>query len=627
MWVIQVVIYHFAHPFACGICRAGVANPIPSAISLDEARKFLGQLPQGAALIDPDPSRCLCANAPFQSTFGLDGPEGPLPEGLQPRLPGLRRYPTSSGERLVRVSAFPLVEHPGALLLQESQPGLETALSEAVQWAFPIGVAWIDLVTDRIVLINQPFWSAWRLPLARQPDRGSALRATCRGHALQTDSLDEAWPSTGAAPGRFADVPLTDGRALRLAAFDPPNSERRWVLVEDVTEPRQERIALRQDELRAQESQRLESLSVLAGGIAHDFNNLLLVILTNADLLRDHTELDADIQLAVADIRVAAERASDLSAKMLAYSGRGHMAHIRTDICEVVDGVIAELPSYGGPIPERARPGEPLVVIGDPDQLRQLFKAILLNAQESVGVSAIRIACQRRFWSPEALSALNLGDQLVSGTFVTVTVTDDGQGVDDLVLPRVFDPFFSTRGPSRGLGLAAAVGIARGHGGTVHLDSERGRGATVTVVLPAVQAHGRPTSSTSGPRSAVETGTVLLVDDESLVRRSARQALEQAGFRVLEAENGAQALELFAASPDRFDLIIMDISMPGPPGDLVAREMRSLTDRPVPLVLSSGYRPRVELGETGVADRFLQKPYRRSELVQTARELLGLEER
>ena len=115
---------------------------------------------------------------------------------------------------------------------------------------------------------------------------------------------------------------------------------------------------------------------------------------------------------------------------------------------------------------------------------------------------------------------------------------------------------------------------------------------------------------------------MLLVDDESLVRRSARQALEQAGFQVVEAENGEQALELFSNERERFDLVIMDVSMPGPPGDLVAQQMRSMSEPSVPLILSSGYRPQLELGTSGVADVFLQKPYRRSELVQTAYRLL-----
>ena len=482
---------------------------------------------------------------------------------------------------------FPVEGHPEALLLQETS--LEPSVSDSLR-LLPLGLAWIDLRSDRALLINDGFWKAWPLPGDRRPDLATKLRAECRGYVLDSDDFDRAWPKASVGTGTLAQIALTDGRRLEIATLDRP-PHHRWLFA---------RVAESvgpdgPDELNAPqlgaESQRLESLAVLAGGIAHDLNNLLLVVIANAELLRD--EGDESIQTAVADIRVAAERASDLSGKMLAYSGHGHMVAVPTEILSVVESVIAETvpdSSHGARL-ALSDNAERAAVNGDKEQLNQLLKAVLLNALESDGAQRVTVDCEVTVWTPQALSRLYLGEQLVSGPYVSVLVRDDGEGIDESVLPRVFDPFFSTRGMSRGLGLAAAAGIARSHGGTISIRSTRGQGAEARILLPLLQPRERTPSNVTAPRSAAHEGTILLVDDESLVRRSARQALEQAGFQVVEAENGEQALTLFSRQPERFNLVIMDISMPGAPGDLVAKEMRSLTETPVPLILSSGYRP------------------------------------
>ncbi len=593
-------------------------------MSLNVARVFVDRLPQAAALIAPHSGQCLHANNLFIAQMSLGGPTDLLPAGVPWSTPGVFTWRRSDGHISIRVSALPIVEDAEALLVQESPPSLSTPVADALKASFPLGIAWIDRTSDHAVLVNESFWSVWRLPPGRQTDVGAKLRTACRGLALSGEDFDGAWPADRGGDGRFIDVALTDGRTLRLATFNG-SPQHRWVVAEDVTEPKQRRLAVHASELREQESQRLESLSVLAGGIAHDFNNLLLVILTNAEILREASDLEAGLQSAVDDIRLAAERASELSAKMLAYSGRGHMNNVQLDFGRTLDAVVQEVEARGHDDVEiRVEPVDgDSAVSGDPNQLRQLFKAVLLNAVESDGTSSVISRCEVRPWTTEELSRLYLGDRLVSGPYVTVTIVDDGEGIDPAALPRIFDPFFSTRGPSRGLGLAAATGIARGHGGTVDVQSVRGQGAKVRVLLPVAHAPPAPTANTVAAHPSGTGGTVLLVDDESLVRRSARQALEQAGFQVVEAENGDDALELFSKQPDRFNLVIMDISMPGPPGDLVAQQIRDMTDPPVPLVLSSGYRPSLDLGEHGVADSFLQKPYRRAELIDTIRRLLS----
>ena len=551
---------------------------------------------------------------------GLTAPTDPLPADV---LPG-----SSVGQHRVLIHPMPLGDHPDALLVQITPDQLRVAA--ALAQTFPLGIAVIDRQSDRATLVNRAFWETWRLPPGRQPDEGLKLRAACRGVALDPDALDDVWPEAPVGDGRFGEIGLTDGRTLRLATYDPHEADEpslgrplRWILAEDVTAPKKHRQAAHAHDLRRRESQRLESLSVLAGGIAHDFNNLLLVILANAELLREDAALESNLQSAVTDIRLAAERAAELSTKMLAYSGRGQMVSRRLEIMTALETALEELRGAPETVPISMVPAaEAAVVVGDPDALRQLFLALLINAQESVGVHAITVRCDVDIWSTDALSELYLGDRLVSGPYASVCIVDDGEGIEPSLLSRIFDPFFSTRGPSRGLGLAAAAGIARSHGGTIDVQSAPGQGARARVLLPLVQSQSRTISPPPSNRTPTHEGTIMLVDDESLVRRSARQALEQAGFQVVEAENGEQAFELFARQPERFDLVIMDISMPGTPGDVVAAQMRGLTERPVPLVLSSGYRPQLDLGEDGVADRFLQKPYRRADLVQTARVLL-----
>ncbi len=591
----------------------------PNELRLEEVRIFLGQLPQAAAIVQPTPPDILLANPTWTRRFA---PGSKLPF-LEPHGDVLRAGLLIHERFTLRASPFPLVKHPDALLVQDAEIGFELGTSTDILLDFPLGIVCIDRTLDRAVLINRAFWDVWRLPVPRQTDQASTLRATCRGFVTDPGVVDLAWPAEGPSPGRFRQAALTDGRDLRIATFDR-GAEFRWVIAEDVTLPKRERLAVHAHEIRSQESQRLESLSLLAGGIAHDFNNLLLVILANAELLREEGALDAAAQSAVTDIRVAAERASDLSIKMLAYSGRGHMVSVRTSLEEVLRRVIDELFDEASPRPEVVVTEALLepAVMGDPEQLHQLFTAILLNAQESPGVREIGVRIGVDAWTTEGLSQLYLGDRLTSGPYAEIMITDDGEGIDKATLARLFDPFFSTRGPGRGLGLAAAAGIARGHGGTIDVESVRGEGACFRVLLPVIQPRSRTASHLSAHKSTPHEGTVLLVDDESLVRRSARQALEQAGFLVVEAETGEQALDLFARQPDRFNLVIMDISMPGAPGDLVAKEMRAMTDPPVPLVLSSGYRPQIEVGLGQVADHFLQKPYRRAELVQTARALL-----
>ncbi|MEM7676000.1 MAG: ATP-binding protein [Myxococcota bacterium] len=586
-------------------------------MSLPAARRLYEQVTHAVLLYDLSSGRALYANPIWGQRVGFLEP-GKLDQVAN--FIGRNEIQIRGFRVALQVSELPLEGHPQARLIQEAEAISSSAVVDPTfRTTFPLGVAWIDNMSNRVVQLTDAFIKIWGLPPARTSERADRLRAACAGLVLNPAAVETAWPRQAAGTGRFVDVALTDGRSLRISTVDATFGHR-WIVVEDVTEPKQQREARYQREIRSREMQQLESLCVLAGGMAHDFNKLILAIFTNAEVLREEVRLDAAGRLATDRIRSAAEQASKLSAQMLAFSGRGHMITQRTDLEPVLRAMAdGQATILTAPSPSSTE-GHP-TVMGDPDQLTQLFSALVRNASES-GASNVSIDWSIHSWTTDALSDLYLGDRLVGGAYVVVTVKDDGEGIDKANLSRVFEPFFSTRGAGRGLGLAVAAGIARGHGGTIDIDSRPEQGAAVRVLLPAAPPLRRVPSSPSSRRRSTPVGAVLLVDGEALVRRSARYALEQAGFAVTEAENGDQALSLFTAQPQGFDLIIMDIATPGVSGELAAARMKSLMERPVPVVLSSGYGATPKPGAENIADRLLHRPYRRAELVQTARLLL-----
>jgi CheY-like chemotaxis protein len=240
---------------------------------------------------------------------------------------------------------------------------------------------------------------------------------------------------------------------------------------------------------------------------------------------------------------------------------------------------------------------------------------LVINAGEAVGADGgnVRIAT-RTVILESTTPGFYPAESLPPGRYVVVEVSDDGHGMTEATKERIFDPFFTTKFTGRGLGLAAALGIVRGHRGGIHVESTVGRGTLFQVYLPATQvtaAH----DEESLTDNLAGTATVLVVDDELIVRNLARHSLEKYGYRVLVAEDGPQALDLFSRHTESISLVVLDMAMPGMGGDEVLREMRSI--RPDAKVLaSSGYSEADALerfGE-GVA-HFLQKPYTAKQLV------------
>ena len=379
------------------------------------------------------------------------------------------------------------------------------------------------------------------------------------------------------------------------------------------------------------QTQKLESLGVLAGGIAHDFNNLLTVIQGNAAVALSRVGEGHPAREAIDDIMKAARRAAELTRQMLAYSGKGrfqigpldlrqHVAEIasllRTSISKKVS-LRLDQPSY---LP---------AVQGDASQLQQVVMNLVLNAAEAVGSAEGEVAV--RLAEEEVVGSGGGGDligreSLPVGRYVRLTVEDNGAGMDRHILSRIFDPFFTTKTTGRGLGLAAVLGIVRSHGGALRIHSAPGAGTKFEVLLPAAGARAQPPpSGETGPKHG--HGTVLIIDDEPSVRTATGRMLSMLGYDVLEAPDGEQGIEIFRMSRGAVDAVLLDLTMPGLSGEETLRLLRQV-DAEVRVIIFSGY------AEDDVAERLaplhpaaiLHKPFTRQQIgqaLQTA--LLGVE--
>jgi PAS domain S-box-containing protein len=391
--------------------------------------------------------------------------------------------------------------------------------------------------------------------------------------------------------------------------------------VRDVTE-------YRQLEAQVQQTHKLESLGVLAGGIAHDFNNLLVGVLGNADLALNVLPVDSPALPLVRAILKAGQQASGLTNQLLAYSGKGRFVVEELDLNAVVRDIETLLrSSISKKVSLTLAFADGLPAIkADVSQLRQIVLNFITNASEACGEQGGRIEITTESIECEAafLRSRGIGEELPAGRYVALRVSDDGCGMDAQTRERIFDPFFTTRPKGRGLGLAAVLGIVRGHGGTIWVESEVGAGTTFNVLFPALGHCAQPpVASALVETDWPDSGTVLVVDDVAMVRDLAMHALERFGFTVLCATDGAEAVEVFRDRHSEIDLVLLDLKMPNMDGEEAFECMRAIRDD-VPVVLSSGYSEKElteQFGDKGFAG-FLHKPYRLAELKATLNRLL-----
>jgi PAS domain S-box-containing protein len=394
----------------------------------------------------------------------------------------------------------------------------------------------------------------------------------------------------------------------------------------DITERKRaedERMYMEKQLLHAQ---KLESLGVLAGGIAHDFNNILMAIMGNADLALMRINRESPAVDNLHKIEQSAARAADLARQMLAYSGKGKFVIENIDLNRLLEDMLHMLEvSISKKAVLRLNPYHPLPSVeADATQIRQIIMNLVINASEAIGdrsgVIAITTGCMD--CDNGYLKDVWLDENISEGLYVYLEIADTGCGMDKDTLAKLFDPFFTTKFTGRGLGMAAVLGIVRGHKGAIKVYSEAGKGTSFKILLPASD---RPTELFNGVATRdnwLGNGTVLLVDDEETVRGIGSEMLKELGFTAVTANDGREALEIFKNRPD-ISFVILDLTMPHVDGEQCFRELRRMNPN-IKVIMSSGY------NEQEVTQRFvgkglagfIQKPYKLSVLKDAIRGML-----
>jgi two-component system, cell cycle sensor histidine kinase and response regulator CckA len=400
----------------------------------------------------------------------------------------------------------------------------------------------------------------------------------------------------------------------------------------DLTARRAAELEKKRMQQQLQETQKLESLGVLAGGIAHDFNNLLTGVLGNASLARDRLADQSDLHEPLRHIERAAMRASELCQQMLAYAGKGRFVVEPLDLSRLVEETAKLLDlsiARRASLELKLETGLPSV-LADSAQLRQIVMNLVLNAAEAINHPAgtITVTTGRLLIDRKFLNSVRAATELPEGEGVFLEVRDNGSGMDRETLTRIFEPFFTTKFTGRGLGLASVLGIVRSHRGALQVQSELGRGTTFRLVLAAHQQTAVPSRGTPPifhvPKK--NRGRLLIVDDEESVRSVSRQALERIGYTIDTAEDGEAALSLLRDAPAAYRVILLDYTMPKLDGAQTLREIR-LINPGACVILMSGFpeqEARERLGD-GVLAGFIQKPFDIGQLRNSVQAAVGPE--
>ena len=379
----------------------------------------------------------------------------------------------------------------------------------------------------------------------------------------------------------------------------------------DISGRKQEEAERTELEHKLQEGQHLESLGRLAGGVAHDFNNLLQAIVANLSLA--HRKAPDEIRPYHEQALEAVSRAKTLVSQLLAYGRQAALDVQPVRVDTLVDEVAAMLRETVDRSIElvAVHRGEGLVVEADRGQLYQVVLNLALNARDALALLDEDGRARR-------IELRTSRDQ----THVCVAVIDNGVGMDAQTRSRAFEPFFTTKevGGGTGLGLASVQGILAQHDGWIEVESAPQEGTTVRCFLPHIEAIVPPVPSPVRPAEGGGTETLLLVDDEAMVREVMGELLELSGYRVLTASDGESALAMFAEHHDGIDAILLDLSMPGIPGAIVLDRLREV-DPNVRVIVCSGYAMEGNLKLD--ADMLLQKPIQEPELLDALDRLFG----
>ncbi len=372
----------------------------------------------------------------------------------------------------------------------------------------------------------------------------------------------------------------TDGTAERMLGINA-----------DITSQKRSEEEKRILEQQLQHTQKIESLGVLAGGIAHDFNNILAIIMGNCSLAAMD---DKNAGKYIPEIEKASERAAALCRQMLAYAGKTSLTQTQINSTMLVDEMISMLqstikknvvikPDLGTDIP---------LIMGDASQIRQVVMNLIINAAEAIGDAEgkIDVLLAKVEIKAEQPEADHYGMIIPVGRYICFEVTDNGCGMDEATKRRIFEPFYTTKFTGRGLGMSAVLGIIKAHNGALQFESRLGYGTTFKVYLPVPLSKSEPDESQQITASVPwqGSGTILLAEDEVQVKAIAISFLEKLGFKVIDAANGKEALELYQRNPADITLVVTDMGMPIMNGYKLFNELKQLNPK-LPIIISSGF--------------------------------------
>jgi len=488
------------------------------------------------------------------------------------------------------------------------------------------GAVYVSSADDKLELMNQR--------LVEQLGR-SAIGEPCYAalHGCASRCPNCAKSRLSAEEPCLTDIRVDEGgRVLSITSTlvrRKSGPESLQVMLRDITESRRHEEQRLELERKVQQLGKFESLGALAGGIAHDFNNILTSILGYTELALAATPDDAPMLDDLDQIRVATRRAAELCAQMLAYSGRARFSMRNCRLDSLVNHACAALATT---LPKAIDlqlkiHAANCAIHGDPEQVSRLLTSLVENAVEAMGNDGghIVVEVSEAYFDQQALAGALFTDELKPGNYLVLQVSDDGCGMDSQTLARIYDPFFSTKFAGRGLGIPAALGIARAHQGTILFASQPNQGTVARVLVPTVNRNSVNASvlDPAGVEPRKVEQTVLLVDDDEAVRLIGKRILEQAGYAVILARDGIDALVMFARRSGPIDLLVLDVTMPQLDGIETLRALRAL-DPIVAVIMTSGYASGdfserlAEMGEV----KFLQKPFAPRDLLVAVREVL-----
>ncbi|MFK5925334.1 MAG: PAS domain S-box protein [Desulfuromusa sp.] len=398
-------------------------------------------------------------------------------------------------------------------------------------------------------------------------------------------------------------------------------------ITKDITNWKKIQIKQQKIEEQMRQVQKLESLGVLAGGIAHDFNNILMAVIGHCELAQRRLPVESPAMEHLRQIKLATSKAADLSNQMLAYSGKGKFVVEPLDLSQIVaemERMLAVSCSKKATLRYDLAPDLPSVE-ADATQMRQIIMNLVINASDAIGDNSgiIAISTGSMECNQNYLQQTWLDENLEAGNYVYIEVADTGCGMTAEMEKRVFEPFYTTKFTGRGLGMAAVLGIVRGHNGAIKIYSEIGEGSTLKVLLPAST---RPMTKQKTEPELIpldESGLVLLVDDEEAVRNTTREMLSEFGFDVLTADDGREGLKIFEQQHRQIRFVLMDLTMPNMDGEEAFREFRKIAPT-VKVIICSGYNEQ-EVSQKFVGKGlagFLKKPYMFEELQKAIQGLL-----